>query len=170
MVTAMKVRVRLGPAAAEQHDTVLYKGMECGMEISAKYLEGNDGFALLVIPHSLVDGGCGSDGDGDSDTLDSGDVPEIRLGWGGGWGLGGPVGVANNNVAWLCAKPEAGSGAVAAGERWRCCSLVREIRCESVLLSRPQRLFVSSGGNDKFACEKLPRSTVLYCSVWCSVV
>lgn len=77
----------------------------------------------------------------------------------GDWG--GPVGVANNNVAWLCAKPEAGSGAVAAGERWRCCSLMREIRCESVLLSRPQRLFVSSGGNDKFACEKLPRGTVL---------
>jgi hypothetical protein len=93
MVTALTVSVRLGAAAAaEQHDTVLYKGMECGMEISAKYLEGNGGFALLVIPHSLVDGGCGrgcgSDGDGDGDTLDSGDVPEIRLGWGedGDWG------------------------------------------------------------------------------------
>jgi hypothetical protein len=95
MVTAMKVRVRLGPAAAEQHDTVLYKGMECGMEISAKYLEGNDGFALLVIPHSLVDGGCGrgcggdGDGDGDGDTLDSGDVPEIRPWMGGRMGIGG---------------------------------------------------------------------------------
>jgi hypothetical protein len=30
------------------------------MEISAKYLEGNGGFALLVIPHSLVDGGAGA--------------------------------------------------------------------------------------------------------------
>lgn len=61
MVTALTVGVRLGAAAAaaaEQHDTVLYKGTECGMEmeISAKCLEGNDGFALLVIPHSLVDG------------------------------------------------------------------------------------------------------------------
>ena len=57
MVTALTVGVWLG-AAAEQHDTVLYKGMECGMEmeISAKYLEGNDGFARLVLPHSLVDG------------------------------------------------------------------------------------------------------------------
>jgi hypothetical protein len=79
----------MGPAAAEQHDTVLYKEMECGMEISAKYLEGNDASHswLSRTPWSMGCGrGCGSDGDGD--TLDSGDVPGIRLGWreDGDWG------------------------------------------------------------------------------------
>ena len=113
MVTALTVGVWLG-AAAEQHDTVLYKGMICGMEmeISAKYLEGNDGFARLVLPHSLVDGVRA----------------RVRERWryfgqramflepdldGGRIGLGSPVGVANNNVAWLSARPDAGSGAVA---------------------------------------------------------
>jgi hypothetical protein len=116
MVTALTVGVWLG-AAAEQHDTVLYKGMECGMEmeISAKYLEGNDGFARLVLPHSLVDGVRARVRErwryfGQRAMFLESDLEG-----------GGSVGVANNNVAWLSARPDAGSGVVGVGERWQCC-------------------------------------------------
>jgi hypothetical protein len=45
---------------------------------------------------------------------------ESDLDGGGGW-IGVAGWVANNNVAWLSARPDAGSGEVAAGERWQCC-------------------------------------------------
>jgi len=125
MVTALTVGVRLR-ATAEQHDTVLYKGAECGMEmeISAKYLEGNDGFALLVIPHSWLSRtpwsmgcghGCGSDGD----TLDSGDVPGIRLGWGRMglvWPVGSPITTSRG-----CLLGPMRDRVLLLLERWQCC-------------------------------------------------
>jgi hypothetical protein len=59
------------------------------MEISAKYLEGNDGFALLVIPHSLVDGVPGAGAGAMAILLTAAmflesDVDGGRMGIGGG--------------------------------------------------------------------------------------
>jgi hypothetical protein len=89
---------------------------------------------------------------------------------GGGWGLGGAGWVANNNVAWLCARPEAGSGAVAAGERWRLLSVPW---CAKFVASR----FYSAGRSDcssaVVAMINLPARSflvVLCCRPVCGVV
>jgi len=61
---------------------------------------------------------------------------------------------ANNNVTEARARPDAGSARTLLFLSGPPPLLpVRDIRCESDLLSRPQRFFVSSG-NDKFACKE----------------